>query len=62
MNNPKFRDCYLLPQKSLEIDVAVFVYAYGSVFPHRLASALHAEAQTRGVRGPPFSTGTCFRR
>eukprot|EP00667_Euglena_gracilis_P009415 EG_transcript_9573 len=56
MNNPKFRDCYLLPQKSLEIDVAVFVYAYGSVFPHRLASALHAEAQTRGVTIIPVIT------
>eukprot|EP00668_Euglena_longa_P046206 GGOE01061890.1.p1 GENE.GGOE01061890.1~~GGOE01061890.1.p1 ORF type:complete len:399 (+),score=83.65 GGOE01061890.1:52-1248(+) len=56
MNNPKFSDCYLLPQKALQIDVAVFVYAYGSVFPHRLASVLYSEAQARGITVIPVIT------
>jgi GTPase SAR1 family protein len=56
MSNPRFQDCYLLPQKALQIDVAVFVYAYGSVFPHRLATALQEEAKAQGVTVVPVIT------
>uniref|UniRef100_A0A7S1N4K5 G domain-containing protein n=1 Tax=Eutreptiella gymnastica TaxID=73025 RepID=A0A7S1N4K5_9EUGL len=56
MNNPKFRDCSLLPDKNIRIDVVIFVYAYGSVFPHRLADAIRDEAAQRQVSVVPVIT------
>jgi ABC-type cobalamin/Fe3+-siderophores transport system ATPase subunit len=56
MNNPKWKDCYLFPDKTIKIDVVLFVYAYGTVFPHRLATCVAEEALQRNVSVIPAIT------
>lgn len=44
MNKPKWTDYRYLPNQRMQINVIVFVYAYGTPFPQRLASAVAAAA------------------
>lgn len=50
MNKPRWSDYHHLPNARTMIDVVVFVYAYGTPFPHRLAEAMATAARSCGVR------------
>ena len=50
MNNPKWTDFHCVPDQKIKIDVIVFVYAYGTPFPQRLATAVAQSAHKNGVR------------
>lgn len=56
MKKPKWTDCHVLPDYKTQVDVVVFVYAYGTPFPQRLAEAIAAVARECEVPVIPVIT------